>query len=443
MPLSRYLKIYPCPDRPGTFLLYSTKKGSVARISATLLEAARNGNLTETAQASLNRLGILVADPDAEQREMAAIVRRSNSRSRKCGVLAILTLDCNLVCPYCYEEHYRGTYGMTVATARLLVDFLEREHIAAGRDVELDFYGGEALLALPLIREIATPLRDATRKAGTKFSFSLVTNGTLLTRSLVTELLPLGLKGARVTLDGPPHVHDLQRPFLSGKGSFATIIANLREIAGLIELQLGGNCTPDNYREFPPLLDILLDEGITPDKVSLIQFGPIVPKSGRTITPEAPGGCISSAEPWLRDAGLFLRAEILKRGFTADRPTMAACCVEFANDLVVNYDGTLFKCPAFVGWPELAVGTLTEGVGDYAASHNLAIWHNDECLDCAYLPLCFGGCRYLDLLKNGRIVGVDCRRDFYDATLEETIRQDLMWRPSPGNNRSASSPLQS
>ena len=102
---------------------------------------------------------------------------------------------------------------------------------------------------------------------------------------------------------------------------------------------------------------------------------------------------------------------------------MAACMVEFANDLVVNYDGTLYKCPAFMGWPELAVGTLADGIGDYRDSHNLNLWRNDDCLDCAYLPLCFGGCRLIPLLKNGIIDEVDCRKAFYDAALEQMVLQ--------------------
>jgi uncharacterized protein len=317
---------------------------------------------------------------------------------------------------------------MSPATAGLLVATVIREQIGRGRDVELDFYGGEPLLALPLIREIAPPLREAARARGTKFSFFLVTNGTLLTRPVVEELLPLGLAGAQVTLDGPPEIHDRQRPYVSGTGSFDTIVANIREVCDLVPLRVGGNCTAENYREFPRLLDHLLAEGITPERLQLVQFGAVVPKAGRTAGPDT-AGCVSSGEPWLREAAPFLREEILIRGFRADKPTMAACMVEFDNDLVVNYDGTLYKCPAFMGWPELAVGTLADGVMDYSLSHNLELWKNEECLRCPYLPLCFGGCRNLTLLRTGALHEVDCRRDFYDAVLERFVRQDLAYRP--------------
>ena len=47
------------------------------------------------------------------------------------------------------------------------------------------------------------------------------------------------------------------------------------------------------------------------------------------------------------------------------------------------------------------------------------------CLEGAYLPLCFCGCRFFRKLKTGAIDGVDCRRAMLDASLETIVRQDL------------------
>ena len=430
MPLSRYLKLYPDTDRPGSFLLYSTRKGSMVCLSAAMLDAAREGTLGEKEQAALRRLEILIDDPAAEREAMNSLVKRANARSTRFYAKVVMNLDCNLACPYCFEYRFRGRHYMTPATARLLVDYVIREQIGRDRDVKLGFYGGEPLLSLPLIREIALPLRDAAAGKGVQFSFVLTTNGTLLTRSVVEELIPLGLTGAIVTLDGPREIHDRQRPFVSGKGSYDTIVADAKGVFDLIDLQVGGNFGRENCRDFPLMLDHLIAEGIAPDRLGEVQFAPIMPKSG-IGSADTSACCTSGSEPWVTEAAPFLREEILKRGFKAPKPTQAACAIEFENDLVVNHDGTLYKCPAFMGWPELSVGTLADGVGDYAASHNLAVWQNDECLDCAYLPLCFGGCRYFTLLKNGAINDVDCRKGFFDAVLERFIRQDLQYKSLP------------
>ena len=217
---------------------------------------------------------------------------------------------------------------------------------------------------------------------------------------------------------------DSQRPFASGSGSFEVILDNIKETHHLLALKLGGNFTRENYREFPGMLDALLARGVDPALLDPIMFAPVVPKSGEQLPKDLGACCLSTDEPWLAEAISYLREETLKRGFATIKPQMGICMVELVNELVVNWDGSLYKCPSFMGWPELSVGTLATGIADYSASHNLTLWQNDTCLDCEYLPLCFGGCRLFPLLRNGVIDEVDCRRAFFDAALEGMVLQE-------------------
>lgn len=430
MQTSHYLKVYPCADKPGRVLLFTTRRCAVLECSEALWDRARAGGeeLTEKERETLSRLGVLVPDRAAEREEMRTIFDTANGEKRPFSALVTLTLECNLACPYCFEDPFRGHHRMSADTGKLLVHKL-LEQMDEGRDVVVDFYGGEALMALPLLKDIAAPLAEAALAKGVKFGFTIISNGTLLTRRVVEELLPLGLEGVRITLDGPPDIHDQQRPFVSGRGSFATILANARAVCDLVPLDIGGNYTRHNYRRFPELLDLLIAEGITPDKLKYAFFSPITPKADGSVSGDFSSACASSSEPWMSEAGLYLREEVLKRGFNTPRIRMAGCMVEFDSDVVVAYDGGIYKCPSFMGDESLRVGSLAEGIADFRESHNLDVWKTDECLDCAYLPLCFGGCRFLRKLITGAIDGVDCRRDFYDASLERLVRQDLESRP--------------
>ena len=428
MHLSRYLKIYPSPNKPGCSLLYSTKRSSLIVIPDALLEAARDYTLAGPDLDTLVRLGFLVQDQAAERLEMRDIFVHANKRRRLFNAVVVLNLDCNLACSYCYEDNFRGNFYMSAETADLFVDTVTRDQIEKGHDVKISFYGGEPLLSIDLIKGISARLGSAARERGTKFSFSLISNGTLLTRTVVEELVPFGLTGAKVTLDGPRQTHDVSRPFVSGSGSFDAIVDNLVQIGGMITLHLGGNFTRDNYRLFPPLLDELLAKGITPDKVARVIFSPVVQKSGEKAAGDFNSNCACSYEPWLIEASTYLREETLKRGFSAPKIQMSACSVEYESNVVVNYNGTLYKCPAFMSDDSLSIGTLKDGIQDYRVSHNMDVWKKDECLDCAYLPLCFGGCRQMTLLRTNAIEDVDCRKEYYDLSLEKIIRQDLKYQ---------------
>jgi len=422
MHLSAYLKVYPAKDRPDHFMLYSTIRGSVVLVSGETLKAVEAGSQLGAEAETLVRLGMLVADPQAEKEQMRSMLERSNGRNRTFRAIVVLNLDCNLNCGYCYELDLRGDHYMSEATAQLLVETLLRDRISQGMDVRLSFYGGEPLLSLELIRRISEPLLEAAQKNQVSYSFDLVTNGTLLNRETAERLVPLGLKGAKFTLDGPREIHNGQRPYASGAGSFDTILDNIGAVWDMVPIMLGGNFRQENYRDFPRLLDQMISSGVTPEKIFQVQFTPVTPKAGCA---EYGSGCCSSDEPWLSEALLLLREEILARGFATSKPAVSACIVNFDNNMVVNCDGSLYKCPAFMGREDLCIGTLAQGVADYRASHGVGNWQTDSCLDCPYLPLCFGGCRFLSLLQGKSMAEVDCRRGFLDATLEKYLLQNI------------------
>lgn len=429
MQLSNYIKSFSYPEKPGYLLLYSTKKAAVILVPEGSLQKMGRGELTPEETATLSGLGFLVADPEKEKQEMLGLMEKANKLRADAHVIVVMNLDCNLACPYCFEGSMKAKRYMTPETAKALVKFIAETILPSGKSLKVTFYGGEPLLSGKLVQDIARRLRKLMEDEGRTFSFFLVTNGTLLTRKMVEKLLPLGLEGAQVTLDGPQDNHDRSRPFARGHASsFDKIFRNIKEIDGLIKINLSGNFTRGNYARFPELLDLLLREGITPDKLNMARFAPVTKPGGEFALPDFKDGCESITEPWLLEADLFLREEILKRGFFIPKLAPSLCMIEYALDMVVSVDGTLYKCPGFIGWKGLETGNLWEGLTDYRRSHHLDVWKKEECLNCEYLPLCFGGCRLMKLARDGDMSDVDCKRPYLEAVLEKFIRQDMKYR---------------
>lgn len=430
MYLSRYVKIYQSPTGAGYKLIYSTKRASMALVRDVTLDAIESASLPDSQQQTLFQLGILHANPDLELQEMLHFFDRLNHVQSVFTALIVLNLDCNLACSYCYEDGIKAKQYISRDTIDGFIEYVKALDFSKIKEVVIDFYGGEPLLSFDAIVYISDRLRAAGNALGFRYSFRLVTNGTLLTQKTVEKLTDLGLKGAKVTLDGPQSRHDVTRPFTNGKGSFNRILANLMKVREMTDLQIGGNYAFHTYRDFPFLLDDLIEKGVTPDKVGLVKFDPIA-ETGRTFrsAPELGSGCGSLDEEWLVEASVFLREEILRRGFRTPKITPLACVVELKDDIVLYVDGSLYKCPGMLGRKEFSVGSIQDGItGDYSEAYGLYHWKNTECLQCAYLPLCFGGCRFMNMLRTGTISGTYCRRLYFDATLESFVNQEIKYK---------------
>ena len=95
---------------------------------------------------------------------------------------------CNLHCTYCYEPE-GAKYGpspvqMDWDTARESVDFLFKKS-GQSKEINLIFFGGEALLNFKLMRQIVAYAGEKAEAEEKIIDYSLTTNGTLLTDEII------------------------------------------------------------------------------------------------------------------------------------------------------------------------------------------------------------------------------------------------------------------
>jgi uncharacterized protein len=150
-------------------------------------------------------------------------------------LVLLLTTSCNLACRYCYEDREEGcaspaqgeaTPGeMSPESLRRSVAFL-LEHAGDGRKVSVTFFGGEPLLRFPLLRTAVGEARRMAAERRKEISFSITTNGTLLTREIAGFLKENGISVC-LSIDGPREIHDRNRPYASGRGSYEDVARGL------------------------------------------------------------------------------------------------------------------------------------------------------------------------------------------------------------------------
>ncbi len=435
MMLSRYIRTVRAPSFPGHTLIFSTRKTSLALLADDDFNRLQENESLPAYQDDLKSLGILVEDHKQEREEISSFYKELNHLDNNLTVAVVLGMQCNFDCGYCYEGTLKGKKAMDDETADRLIAFIKERFSGTKDRIHLDFYGGEPLLYVERIKYLATRLKKFAAKKGAAFDFNIVTNGSLLTPKVVKQLKACGLSYAKVTIDGLPLNHNHSRPFKNGKPSFDTIVENLEEVCDEIEIGLGGNFTSFNYEQFPLLLDKLKISGIGPKKLERVLFNMVMKVTDEFASPKCNGGCASVNEPWLPEASLFIRKEVMKRGYFVPKIRPEVCAVMVSDNFTVNYDGSIYKCLPLAGREQFKIGDIWEGIKEFKDSHHLDNWQKEEkCQECAYLPLCFGGCRHMQYQRTGSMAGVDCQKDYFDKTLGEMILQDVQYRNGTEKN---------
>lgn len=149
--------------------------------------------------------------------------------------------DCNLACKYCYEVNKKKQI-LDLDTAKKFIDHIliqdplgvldDSSQKVLKRGIILDFVGGDALMHPELLDEILTYfIHQATLKKHSyakRWRISISTNGTLFNNIKVRNFIKKYNRNLSIgiSFDGTPELHNLNRVFLDGKGSFESIMEN-------------------------------------------------------------------------------------------------------------------------------------------------------------------------------------------------------------------------
>ena len=278
-----------------------------------------------------------------------------------------LTERCNFRCQYCAfandQQRNRQPGQMAIGTAQKAID-LFLEHSGAASRRTLSFWGGEPLLAFPLMRDIVIDVNKRARDKPVTYAFT--TNASLITDSIATFLATNRFE-LLVSLDGPKHIHDKYRQRASGRGTFDDTVAGLRRLRSADAKFYEGvrfNCVIARDTSVSELLNFFdTDELVRGHHVS---FSPANPAGLATTTWVAQhfGGLAHgqmqdartafvtsrSQSSSRRSAGAELFARRLQtialrpRTPLTDTVQPNGCCVPLLRRIVVSVDGDVYMC---------------------------------------------------------------------------------------------------
>ena len=311
----------------------------------------------------------------------------------KLSLTIVPTMHCNMKCVYCFEKH--RPENMTKSVSDSIISFVDAKVKKGVKAVDVTFFGGEPLMNYKLLCELSEKIQEVCRKNGSQCWFSLISNGTLLTKEKSEELKKLGFSDVQITMDGPQSIHDKRRPYLKGGGTFDKIIKNVEEALPFLSVSIRCNIDRFNVQNVKGLVDELAKRGI--NKQVSIGFAPVHEFGGLCGSNELPCGSMFSSKEFSLIEN-ELKDYALEKDFRVaiiPSPRSCPCSATRAHSFVIEPNGNIQKCWAFVGCEKEKIGSVFDGI---EFTDNALKWltcdpfKNEDCRICKILPICMGWC---------------------------------------------------
>lgn len=280
-----------------------------------------------------------------------------------------LSNGCNLCCKYCHANaDDLSSPPMNSKTLDLTIEFILS---APAKRMALEFQGGEPLANFELIKKFTTKINERISKTDKELSTIIVTNMTLMTRKIAKHIIENKI-GLCSSLDGPKDLHNANRIFRTGGGSYETVtkwLSYFRKHGKTINclptvtshsLKFGVKCIIDEYLRqgcrkvmLRPVYHIgraKNEESLAVSPEDFIKFW----KEGLDYMVN-----ISNKGTLVHDPAIQAMLRNIY-GYPASYMCMRKPCGAAITQLSISPDGTIFPCDIAKTMPALALGNVRD-----------------------------------------------------------------------------------
>lgn len=373
-----YINDYP---QSGYTLVYNTLSRQVMCVNTAKMYSPSAKILEK-----MKKLGIAIESLDAEKEAAKENYYQNLFNKDELRIILVLTRKCNCRCIYCYEDA-QGASFPDVTDAGKIIRFIERTMEEKKLcKLRIIFYGGEPLLRREKITEFSLYF---FKKLKSQYRFSIITNGTLLKREDVCRWKEVGLESIKVTIDGDALSHNSRRPYANLTGTYYDILNRLAAVKEDVHIVL--NIVIDaEISGVDKLIEEIAERGIQPE-YALSFREPCI------CLPGEKARIVIQYAKLLKEKGAFQSTKI-----AFDHGTM--CMGKDENYFVLDGRGLVYQCN---GNFSSVIGTLSN-ITSKPPKKKLS----DDCLECAFLPICNGGCLYEHR----------CEKEYFALVVPELIK---------------------
>lgn len=156
-----------------------------------------------------------------------------------------LSENCNLKCLHCYQENHKPiqlSYEQLEKIYKQYKNLLKKLKMKG----HINITGGE-----PLCNPYLFKILDLIKKDEELISFSILTNGTLITKNIAKKIKSYNPYYVQVSLEGGQKTND----YIRGKGTYKKIAKGIKNLKKYnIFTSISFTATTLNYKEFPKVV---------------------------------------------------------------------------------------------------------------------------------------------------------------------------------------------
>lgn len=333
------------------------------------------------------------------------IARGDKSQSFIKALCLNVVHDCNLKCKYCFAEEgeYKGARQiMSPEVGKKAIDFVIKKS-GPRRNIEIDLFGGEPLMAFNNIKEIVEYGKEQGKLHNKVIRFTMTTNATLLNDEIM-EYIDKNMGNIVLSIDGRKEVNDKVRVRADGTGSYDTILPKIKKMVekrdDAKQYYVRGTFTRNNtdfFEDVKHLADLGFKE-VSVEPVVLPENDPLSLR--REDLPKIFEQYDKLYQELLKrqqegNAFKFYHFNIDIQGGPCVYKRISGCGAGHEY-VAITPQGEIYPCHQFIGNENFKMGTvygeeLKTEISDLLK--NAHIYNKPKCRECWARFYCSGGCQ--------------------------------------------------
>lgn len=356
-----------------------------------------------------------------------------------------MTNRCNLRCTYCLRNVISGqeeiSWEVLKDIGKFISEYCDKNDV---RNISVQAWGGEPLLDV----EKVIALTKFIMPTNTKVHYTIETNATLLSDEVVQRLHQYHI-GIGISIDGFPLIHNKQRKFLSGKGSYEIVVKNLQNAQKIYDNQIGTITTIT--KESSLYIEEIIEHLAIELKIKNIKLN-FMHSSSYT---ECSNMCMNSQEIAAAELKILNKiVDLQEKGYSVMEQNIQ---IKLKNILFKEYSDICLSCGCCGGkkmvvfdmngkiYPCELTDNQKYAIGSIYKNQNLSdqitskiekkvdffkVKKSEECTNCYWWVFCQGGCTVRTLQKRNveKIDYMECavNKVLYPALMELILVKPLI-----------------